>query len=255
MTDSVIQLKMIIVGNDQILFKTLTTNIQLMIKRCDMAKIIRINVNTDCITEEGIKEQYELLGGRALTSQIIFDEVDPECHPLGPNNKLILAPGFLTGTGAPCSARLSAGGKSPLTGGIKESNAGGNAALMMARLGIKAIILEGDASDNAFRYVYINKDGISLKRAEHLHGRGNYGTVAVLQEQHGAKVGIISIGQAGEERLHSASIAVTTCKVTHQGIVAVVDWVQLWVQKRSKQSFSTTPDLGSSSRSWIRWSS
>ena len=56
---------------------------------------------------------------------IVADEVEPTCHPLGPNNKVVIAPGWVAGTSAPSSGRTSFGGKSPLTGGIKESNAGG----------------------------------------------------------------------------------------------------------------------------------
>jgi len=61
------------------------------------------------------------LGGRALTSHIIFTEVPPTCHPLGKANKLIFAPGLLAGTGAPNAGRLSIGAKSPLTEGTKEA--------------------------------------------------------------------------------------------------------------------------------------
>ena len=84
-----------------------------------MAKIMRINMTDRTYTFEAVPEQYELLAGRGLTSTIIHDEVDPMCHPLGPKNKLILAPGIVTGTGAPTSSRITVGAKSPLTGGIK----------------------------------------------------------------------------------------------------------------------------------------
>ena len=67
----------------------------------------------------------------------------PLCHPLGADNKLVIAPGLLSGTAAAMSGRLSVGCKSPLTGGIKEANAGGQAAQVLARLGYAAIVLEG----------------------------------------------------------------------------------------------------------------
>ncbi len=85
--------------------------------------ILRLNMNDRSSKLEEVPERYENLGGRGLTSTLIYDEVDPECL-LGPNNKLIFAPGIVTGTSAPTSARVSVGAKSPLTGGIKESNAG-----------------------------------------------------------------------------------------------------------------------------------
>ena len=107
-----------------------------------MAKIIRVDLTQKTIFSESVPDRYFMLGGRGLTSQIIFDEVDPNCDALGKNNKLVIAPGLLTGTPAPSSSRLSIGAKSPLTGGIKESNAGGTVARKLANLGIKAIILE-----------------------------------------------------------------------------------------------------------------
>src|SRR4030065_1842805 len=97
---------------------------------------------------EDLPEKYKFLGGRGLTSTIVHDEVEPMCHPLGPNTKLILAPGIVTGTSAPTSARISVGGKSPLTGGIKESNAGTGWGQQIARLGYKAVIVEGFPAQN-----------------------------------------------------------------------------------------------------------
>jgi aldehyde:ferredoxin oxidoreductase len=91
-----------------------------------MDKILRINMGADggpVATTEPIGD-YAGLGGRALTSAVVGKEVPPLCHPLGEDNKLIIAPGFLSGSVAAMSGRLSIGCKSPLTGGIKESNAG-----------------------------------------------------------------------------------------------------------------------------------
>ena len=93
---------------------------------------------------EDLPQEWARWAGRGLTSTIVFDEVDPTCHPLGPHNKLVIAPGWVTGSpAAPSSGRTSFGGKSPLTGGIKESNAGGLSGQQIAKLGLAAIILEG----------------------------------------------------------------------------------------------------------------
>lgn len=91
-----------------------------------MSKILRINTRTKTFKFEPLAESpYAGLGGRALTSRMVLKEVPPLCHPLGVDNKLIAAAGLLTGTIAANSGRLSVGAKSPLTKGIKESNAGG----------------------------------------------------------------------------------------------------------------------------------
>ncbi|SDM96389.1 Aldehyde ferredoxin oxidoreductase, N-terminal domain, partial [Geoalkalibacter ferrihydriticus] len=105
-----------------------------------MDKIFRVNMTNLTTSVEDCPADWAGLGGRGLTSAVVAKEVPPTCHPLGPNNKLVFASGLLTGTPAANSGRLSAGAKSPLTGTIKESNAGGTAAQMLTRMGVKAII-------------------------------------------------------------------------------------------------------------------
>ena len=172
-------------------------------------KVLRINMTDGSLQVQNIPVEYQGLGGRALTSAIVAAEVPPACAPLGPNNKLILAPGLLSGTAAACSGRLSAGGKSPLTGTIKESNAGGTAAQHLARLGIAAIVVEGQPANGSMQLLHITADGAKLQPADQLKGKGNYDTVAALFKKFGQKCSAISIGQAGEMKLAAASIAVT----------------------------------------------
>lgn len=78
-----------------------------------MPKIIRVNMTDLSVKEEEVPSKYTYLGGRGLTSQIVMDEVPPLCHPLGPNNKIIIAPGIVTGTAAQSSGRVSVGGSTP----------------------------------------------------------------------------------------------------------------------------------------------
>ena len=108
---------------------------------------IRVNMTDSSYKVEGVPAAYKNLGGRGLTSTLVADEVPPMCHPLGPNNKLVFAPGIVTGTSAATSARLSVGAKSPLTGGIKESNAGSSWAADLAVMQVKALIIEGQPKE------------------------------------------------------------------------------------------------------------
>ena len=129
-----------------------------------MDKILRIKMGADAgpqVKEEPLGD-YAGLGGRAMTSAIVAKEVPPLCHPLGADNKLIIAPGLLSGTTAAMSGRISVGCKSPLTGGIKEANAGGQASQVLARLGYAAIVLEGKPKDDTLYKVLINKDGVTV---------------------------------------------------------------------------------------------
>ena len=176
-----------------------------------MDKILRLNMGVadgPSFTEEPLGE-YAGMGGRALTSMIVGKEVPPACHPLGEDNKLIIAPGLLSGTAAAMSGRISVGCKSPLTGGIKESNSGGQGAQVLARLGYAAIVLEGKPKDDTLYKVLINKDGVSIEADNSLKMLGNYDLVEKLRADHGDKVAIISIGPAGEMKLAAASVAFT----------------------------------------------
>lgn len=173
-----------------------------------MEKIIRVDMAAGTVTTEEVAGDYAGLGGRGLTSTVIQKEVHPLCHPLSDENELVIAPGLLSGTTAPCSGRLSVGTKSPLTGGIKESNAGGTGAAKLARLGIAAIIVQGAPKNGEFFTLKVNADGAELAQTE-LKGLGNYETVALLSAAHEEKVSYITIGQAGEMKMLASSIAVT----------------------------------------------
>lgn len=174
-----------------------------------MSKILRVNMTDLTAKYENVPEKYKLLGGRGLTTAITCDEVPPTCHPLGPNNKVSYATGFVTGTSAPTSGRISIGGKSPLTGGIKETNSGGMAPQKLARLGIKAIILEGQPKEKGkFWLLQVNKDGAKLMPADSYTGKGLYETYPKLFDKFGKDVGIIGIGIAGEKLMAMAGVCV-----------------------------------------------
>jgi len=176
-----------------------------------MDKILRINMGADggpALKTEPLGN-YAGLGGRGLTSAIVSKEVPPLCHPLGEDNKLVIAPGLLSGTTAAMSGRISVGCKSPLTGGIKEANAGGQPSQMIARLGYAAIVLEGKPKENKLYKILINKKGVEIKEDKSLRMLGNYDLVDKMKAEYGEKIACISIGQAGEMKLAGASIAFT----------------------------------------------
>ena len=170
-------------------------------------KIVRINVNSNKIKYEEIAEnsKYYLLGARGLTSQIVHDEVPPKCDPLGPQNKLILANGILTGSPFPNSARTSIGAKSPLTHGIKEANVGGRPSYMLAKHGIRALVFEDVSSE--LKILLINENEIELLPGNEYKGLGNYELHRKLRSKYGENVGIYSIGPAGEHKMPSATVA------------------------------------------------
>jgi len=176
-----------------------------------MDKILRIDMGAEKGPKATVKPvgDYAGLGGRALTSAVVSKEVPPLCHPLGEDNKLVIAPGLLSGTTAAMSGRISVGCKSPLTGGIKEANAGGQPSQMLARLGYAAVILEGKPKDETTYKVVINNEGVKIVADKSLKMLGNYDLVEKLKKDHGDKIGVISIGPAGEMKMAAASIACT----------------------------------------------
>ena len=171
-------------------------------------KIVRINMSDLKATFEDVPKKWAKWGGRGMTSAIVFEEVPPTCHPLGPNNKVVIAPGWVTGTpAAPSSGRTSFGGKSPLTGTIKESNAGGLSGQKIAKLGLAAIILEGTPAKDQWYYLVITKDGVEFKDASDLMGKGMYEIDEILWKDY-PETAVIGIGQAGEMKLSNAGISV-----------------------------------------------
>jgi len=172
-----------------------------------MNKILRVNMSTLSTSVEEVPPAWAGLGGRGLTSTIVAAEVPPTCHPLGPNNKLVFAPGLLTGTPAANSGRLSAGAKSPLTGGIKEANAGGTSAQTLARLGIKALIIEGIPTGTGWYGLHINMAGVTIQEEQELLGKGNFAVVEALTARLGKKTAVLTIGPAGEFRMAAANIS------------------------------------------------
>jgi aldehyde:ferredoxin oxidoreductase len=174
-----------------------------------MAVIYRVNMTDLSVRVEESGEAYRDLGGRGLTSAIVAAEVPPTCHPLSAENKLILAPGILSGTGAPCTGRLSAGAKSPLTGTIKESNSGGMGAIALATAGVKALVLDGKPADGKYYRLIVSANGVKIEPADGLVGLGNYETVGRLFKEFGDKVTCLSVGPAGEMGASAATIAVT----------------------------------------------
>jgi aldehyde:ferredoxin oxidoreductase len=171
-------------------------------------KIFRVNMGDLSVKIEDVPEAWQGLGGRALTSTIVAAEVKPTCHPLGRHNKLVFAPGLLSGTRAANSGRLSAGAKSPLTGTIKECNAGGTAAQLFARMGIKAMIIEGVPEGEGFYSLKVTGDGVEIKPESELVGAGNFAVIEALEKSGGKDYGLLTIGQAGERCQLSANISV-----------------------------------------------
>ncbi len=182
----------------------------------DNDKLIRVDMITQSVRVEDYPAEWKYLGGRSLSAKILLNECDPKCDPLGPHNILILAPGILSGSSAPTSGRLSVGCKSPLTGGIKEANTGGEPGQALMKLGYRAIIISGQPTDMEKRWgLEITKDGVNIVEANEYRGMWNYAACEKLLANYAKTASAISIGPAGELMLSAASVA-TTDKSKHR---------------------------------------
>ncbi len=163
-------------------------------------KYLRINLSKKQIK----KEEYDLefahkwVGGRGFAIKILWDELKPGIDPLGPENKLIIALGTLSGLTAPTSAKAVVAAKSPLTGSYGDGNIGSKAAMQLRKAGYDYLIIEGKAEKPTL--LNIEDDKVELLSADEVWGKGVYETLEILYKRYSKKVGILTIGQAGENK-------------------------------------------------------
>lgn len=177
-----------------------------------METLLRVNMTERRCSWEHSPAEYDYLGGRSLSARILLQEVDPLCEPLGEKNKLILCPGLLGGLNLSSAHRLSVGGKSPLTGGIKEANSGGTTALRLAQAGIKGVIIEGKAEKDSLMTLYLEVDAKGERRASlvdtpELKMLTTSDTLTRLWELFGHNIAAAIIGPAGEMKLAASGVA------------------------------------------------
>jgi aldehyde:ferredoxin oxidoreductase len=184
-----------------------------------MAKILRLNMTDLTSRLEEVPADYQNMGGRWLSSSLVASEVPPLCHPLGPNNKLVFAPGIITGTNAPTSARVSVGGKSPLTGGIKESNSGASWAQDLANMRIRAIVVEGQPlKKDKYWGAYLTWDSqagqpkIEFFDATEYTQKSLYEVYPKIYQRFGNDISVAGCGIAGENGYGNAGVVFNDLK-------------------------------------------
>lgn len=169
-------------------------------------RALRVNLSTGVITGEDIDQKLLVawIGGRGLGARIVAEEVPAGCDPLGGENKLVFAAGPLTGTKVPGSGRFSASSKSPLTGTILDSNAGGTWGVRFKKCGYDMLIIEGKSDVPV--YLAITQETATLHDANELWGTDVMETNHRLKDKVGNDASIACIGPAGENLVKFASI-------------------------------------------------
>lgn len=170
-------------------------------------RFLRVNLSTGEVKVEEYGEELakKWLGSRGLAIYLLLKEMDPKADPLGPENKLIITPGPLTGTSAPTGGRYNVVTKSPQTGFITMANSGGYFGAELKFAGWDAIVVEGQSEKPV--YIYIKDDHVEIRDASHLWGKVVSETEAAIKKEIGSnKLHIASIGPAGENLVKFAAI-------------------------------------------------
>lgn len=170
-------------------------------------KILRVNLTEGRVTTEPLAEDLarDYLGGRGFCAKIIWDEVGPEVGPFDPENKVVIAPGPMSGVFIPGSGKIEMAAKSPVHGGYGEGNMGGHLAGEVKYAGYDAIIIEGAAS--APVYISIDNDQVEIRDASAYWGKGSITTETMLKEELGEDFQVATIGPAGENRVTFACVS------------------------------------------------
>lgn len=174
-----------------------------------MRNIVRVNTRTGETRITPCSDDELRWGGRSLIAHLMLREVRPTCDALGKENKLIVASGWLGDTVLTTAGRCSVGGKSPLTGGVKEANVGGEPGKQLARLGLRAVVLEDVPEKPETRVLWIANNKCELVPTPELRGAEVARTFDLLRDRFGAQTAFFCIGPAGEMCLGAAAVATT----------------------------------------------
>lgn len=170
-------------------------------------RIVRIDVTEREFTIESVDLSWmnPVIGGRAANTKRLSEEIDVDCDPLGPDNMLIFGTGPLTGSVLPASAYCTVTAKSPLTGILGDSAAGGHFAAEMKLTGFDQIIVTGKA--DTLLYVMVTESGVDFVECPHVKGKTITETTELIRkEHHDYDIQVAAIGPAGENCVLYATI-------------------------------------------------
>lgn len=170
-------------------------------------RILRIDLTEKKFSIEELSKAWikDVIGGRAANSKRLAEELNPKCDPLGPENILIFGIGPLTGTILPASAYFIVSAKSPLTGILGDSAAGGHFGAEMKLTGFDQIIITGKS--DRLLYLLLTESGVEFKDCPHLAGKTILDTTSIIRDENrNHSIQVAAIGPAGENKVLFASI-------------------------------------------------
>lgn len=178
-----------------------------MLKYGYAGRVLRVDMNTHRIQVDDLDPAWirPVIGGRAANSKRLFEELDPDCDPLSPDNLLIFGVGPLTGSLLPASAYYTVSAKSPLTGILGDSAAGGQFGADMKFAGFDQIIISGRS--RTLSYLCITDAGVEIVECPELAGKTILETTsAIRKSRKDASLQVAAIGPAGENLVLFAAI-------------------------------------------------
>jgi aldehyde:ferredoxin oxidoreductase len=170
-------------------------------------RIVRVDLSDDTVT---IEEPYDVfyrrfLGGWGFIAYYLLNEVAPGIDPLGPENKLIIAPGVVTGALIAGGARNAVGAKAPLTGAFGATEVGGYLGAMLKLAGVDALIVEGQASGPV--YLWVHGGEVEIRDAQRLWGLDTGDTLDAIRKEHDDPlIRAAMIGPGGERLVRYACV-------------------------------------------------
>ncbi len=185
--------------------------------------VLRVNLTKQTATKETLPLELaqDFIGGAGFGIKYLFDEVAANTDPLGPDNKLIFAPGPFSGTSIPCASRMSVTAKSPLTGAVGMALTGGYFPVELKFAGYDVVIIEGRAEEPV--YLWIKDGDVKFRKAKKLWGMKTSDTQQVIKnELHDQNVRVACIGPAGENQVKIASIINEWRAAGRKGLGAVM---------------------------------
>jgi len=208
--------------------------------------ILRVNLTDKTWKKESFTEEFaqKWVGGRGFAAKILFDELKPGIDPLGPENKLVVALGPIAGIPAPNTGKVVVAAKSPLTGFYGDGNLGSRVSDQLRKAGYDVLIVEGKADKPT--YLNIEDDKVEFLDAAEMWGKGTYHSNEWIYAKYGKNVGVLNIGQAGENKVLYAIIRSLEGRAGGRpGIGAVMGskMLKAIVVKGTKQIPQHDPDL------------
>lgn len=169
-------------------------------------RILRVNLTNGSFTKEATPAEMarNFIGGRGFGAFLLFKEVPKGADPLGPENKLIISSGPMSGLMIPGAGKCDFTTKSPLTGGYASASMGGHFTAEIKYAGLDSIILEGISQKPV--YLFIENDKVELRDASQMWGKGTLEVEKHLKEKLGEDFQIAVIGPGGENVVPYACI-------------------------------------------------